>query len=96
MYDYVEDMVRLKSMMLESRVTTPFGKDYGFICTCITGSTKFPMFSTTSKYLSGDGSTPIPINIRRKVSFGCSIAYQPIQEYSWLATALRPKKPKMG
>jgi len=44
--------------MLEQRVSTPCGKDYGFIC--ITGSTKFPKFSTTSEYLSGDGSTPIP------------------------------------
>jgi hypothetical protein len=35
-------MVRFKSIMLESRVTTPFGKDYGFICTCNKGSTKFP------------------------------------------------------
>ena len=78
----IEYMVRLRSIMLESRVNMPYGKDYGFICTCITGSTKFPKFSTTSEYLLGDGSTPIPINIRRKVSFGCSIAYQPIQEYS--------------
>ena len=51
----------VKSTMLQSRVTTPFDKDYGFFCTCITGSTKFPKFSTTSEYLSGDGSTPIPI-----------------------------------
>jgi len=46
--------------MLEQRVSTPCGKDCGFICTCITDSTKFPKFSTTSEYLSGDGSTPIP------------------------------------
>jgi len=50
MHDYVENMVRLKSMMLESRVPTLLGKDYGFNCTCITGSTKFPKSTTTSKY----------------------------------------------
>ena len=54
-------MVKLRSIMLESRVHAPFGKDYDFKCTCITGSTKFPKFSITSEYLSGDGSTPIPI-----------------------------------
>jgi len=41
----LKNMVWFKSMMLESRVTTPFGKDYGFICTCITGSTKFPNYN---------------------------------------------------
>ena len=56
-----ENMAKLRSIMLDSRVHAPFGKDYGFKCTCITGSTKFPNFSTTSEYLSGDGSTPIPI-----------------------------------
>ncbi|KEH37811.1 hypothetical protein MTR_2g047978 [Medicago truncatula] len=35
----------VKSTMLESRVTTSFGKDYGFICTCITSSTKFPNYN---------------------------------------------------
>jgi hypothetical protein len=40
-----ENMVRIRSMMLESRVTTPFGKDYGFKYTCITGSTKFPNYN---------------------------------------------------
>ncbi|AES97632.1 hypothetical protein MTR_5g057340 [Medicago truncatula] len=47
--------------MLESKVTTSFGKDYGLKCSCITVSTKFPKSLTTSEYLSGDGSTPIPI-----------------------------------
>jgi len=36
----------VKSIMLESRVNTSFGKDYGFTCTCITGSTKFPNSTT--------------------------------------------------
>jgi len=40
----------VKSIMLESRVNTPFGKDYGFTCTCITGSTKFSNSTTTSIY----------------------------------------------
>jgi len=34
--------VRLSSQCWSLRVTTPFGKDYGFTCTCITGSTKVP------------------------------------------------------
>jgi len=56
MHDYVENMVRL---MLESRVTTPFGTGYGFICTCITGSTKFPK-SNPLRILLGGGTTPGP------------------------------------
>ncbi|KEH17614.1 hypothetical protein MTR_0005s0240 [Medicago truncatula] len=40
----------VKSTILESRVTTPFGKDYGFNCTCNKASTKFPKSTTTSKY----------------------------------------------
>ena len=59
MHDYVENMVRLKSMMLGSKVTTPFGKDYGFICTCITGSTMFPK-SNLLRILLGGGITPGP------------------------------------
>jgi len=47
--------------MLELRVTTPFGREYGFICTCNKGSIKVPKYSTTSEYLSGDGTTPILI-----------------------------------
>jgi len=58
----IEYMVRFKSTMLELRDSAPFGKDYGFNFTCITGSTKFLKFSTTSEYVSGDGSTPIPTN----------------------------------
>jgi len=41
----------VKSTMLESRVTTPFGKDYGFICTCITGSTKFPNYNFPCEHI---------------------------------------------
>ena len=38
MHDYAKEHRingEVKSIMLESRVTTPFGKDYDFICTCI-------------------------------------------------------------
>jgi len=81
MHDYAKENRKhgvVKSIMLESRINTPFGKDYGSICTSITGSTKYPKFSTTFEYLSGDGSTPIPT----------------IQEYSRLTTTLRPKRPR--
>jgi len=44
-----ENMVGSKSKMLEPRVNMSFGEDYGFICTCITGSIKFPKSATTSK-----------------------------------------------
>jgi len=63
MHDYAKEhrihgVVR--SIMLELRVTMPFGKDYGFSCTCNKGSAKYPKFSTTSEYLLVDGSTPTP------------------------------------
>jgi len=47
----IENMTRLRSTMLELRVNTPFGKDYGFICTCITGSTKFPNSNSPYEYI---------------------------------------------
>jgi len=52
MHDYAKEHRihgEIKSTMLESRVTTPFGKDYGFICTCITGSPKFPNYNYPHK-----------------------------------------------
>jgi len=49
----------VKSKMLEPMVNTPFGKDYGFICTCITGSTKFPK-STPLRILLDTETTPGP------------------------------------
>jgi len=62
MHDYDKEQrkhgVRLKFYNI-GVVTTPFGEDYGFIRTCNKGSIKFSKFSTTSEYLSGDGSTPI-------------------------------------
>jgi len=45
MHDYAEEYREhgvVKSIMLELRVNTPFGKDYGFNCTCNKGSTKIP------------------------------------------------------
>jgi len=55
----------VKSEMLESRVTTSFGKDYGFIFTCVTGSTKFPK-SSPLQILLDDGTTPGPTMFVRK------------------------------
>ena len=63
----IEYMVRFKSTMLELRVNTPFGKEYGFICTCITGSTKFPNsnpFLNISVYKNASS----PIKFTRKSS----------------------------
>ena len=63
-------MVRLSSTMLESRVTTPFGKDYGFICTCIVGSTMFPKLSTAFEHCRLTGLTPGPTTFARKSRLG--------------------------
>jgi len=52
MYGYVKIQRKhgeVRFTVLELGATTPFGKDYGFMCTCITGSTKFPELSTTSE-----------------------------------------------
>ena len=54
MHDYAKEHRNgihgeVKSTMLESRVTTPFGKDYGFKCTYIMGSTKFPNYNYPHK-----------------------------------------------
>jgi len=46
--------------MLELRDSAPFGKDYGFNCTYITGSTKVPK-SNPLRILLDDGTTPGPI-----------------------------------
>jgi len=59
MHDYAEEYGEVKSIMLESRVNTPFGKDYDSSCTCITGSTKFPK-SNPLRILLDDGTTPGP------------------------------------
>jgi len=53
MHDYAKERRKhgdVKSIMLESRVNTSFGRDYGFTCTCITDSTKFPKSTTTSEF----------------------------------------------
>jgi len=41
------------------------GEDYGFICICITGSTKFPK-SNPLRILLGDGTTPGPTTFVEK------------------------------
>ena len=54
MHDYAKEhriYGEANSTMLESRVTTPFGEDYGFICTCITGSTKFPNYNYPHEHI---------------------------------------------
>ena len=77
--------------MLELRDSTPFGKDYGF------------NWLVTRVLPSSQSLQPLPNaiglqdyswsnKICRKVSFECSIAYQLIQDYSWLVTVLRPKR----
>lgn len=51
MLKYIEYMGRLISTMLVPMVKTPFGKDYGFKCTYITGSTKFPNYNFLYEYI---------------------------------------------
>jgi len=61
MHDYAKEHRKhgvVKCIILESTVTTPFGEDYGFICTCNKGSTKFPKFSTTSNIYRVTGVLP--------------------------------------
>ena len=97
MYDYAKEHRKhgeVKSIMWESRVNTPFGKDYGFTCTCITGSTKFPISTTPFWTLSAYSTDSRSNNVRKKVSFECSIVCQLIQDCSWLVTALHPKRPR--
>ncbi|KEH17057.1 hypothetical protein MTR_0048s0020 [Medicago truncatula] len=59
-------MVRVSSTMLESRVTTPFGKDYGFKCTCITGSTKVPKVLDHFRILSDTEKNSVQQRSRKK------------------------------
>jgi len=62
MHDYAKEHRKhgeVKSTVLEFRVNTTFGKDYGFICTCITGSTKF-LKSNPLRILLDYGTTPGP------------------------------------
>jgi len=73
MHDYAKEYRKhgeIKSNMMESTVTTPFGKDYGFNCVCNKGSIMVPKFSTTFEYLSGDGTTPISIVFVEKSRLG--------------------------
>jgi len=68
MHDYAKVYRKhgvIKSIMLEPRVNTPFGEDYGPNYTCITGSTKFPKFNPL-RILLDDGTTPGPTTFVRK------------------------------
>jgi len=71
MYDYATKTVKLglrfKSMMVESMVRVlPHGRDYGFTCTCIMDSTKFPKSLTPSGYYWVTGLIPGPTIFVRK------------------------------
>jgi len=92
MHDNAEEHGEVKYIILEPRVSTPYGKDYGSICICITGSTKFPKSTTLFWTLSAYRTDSRSNNVHKKVSFECSIACQLIQDCSWLVTALRPKR----
>ena len=62
MHDYVKERRKhgeVRSIMMESRVNTLYGKDYGFKCTCITGSTKFPKSLTPFGYHRITGQHPV-------------------------------------
>ena len=63
----------VKSNMMESRINTPFRKDYGFTSTCNKGSTKVPKVQPPMNFIGGRDNTRSN-NVRRKVSFECSIA----------------------
>ena len=56
------------------------------------GSTKFQKSLTHPKYRKVTRLNSWPHNTCKWVSFECSIAYQPVQDYSRLITALRPKR----
>jgi len=70
MHDYAKEHIKygeVKSIMLESRVNMPFGKDYGFNCTCNKGSTKF-LNSNPLLNISVYRNAPSPIPFTRKSS----------------------------
>jgi len=54
----------VKSNLMGSRVTTSFGKDYGFICTCNKGSTKVPKLQPPLNFIGWRGNTRSN-NVRR-------------------------------
>ncbi|KEH33569.1 hypothetical protein MTR_3g047175 [Medicago truncatula] len=63
-FENCEDIAKVH--MLESRVTTPFGKDYGFKCTCITGSAKVPKVLNHFRIFSDTEKTPGPTTFVEK------------------------------
>ena len=67
MHDYAKEHGKhdeVKSNMMELRVNTPFGKDYGFISTCNKGSTKLPKVQPPSNFIGWRDNTRSN-NIRR-------------------------------
>jgi len=61
MHDYAKEHRKhgeVKSNMMESRLNMPFGNDYGFICICNKGSTKFPK-SNPSEFYWMTGQHPV-------------------------------------
>ena len=60
MHDYAENMARLRYDGVKGK-NHPHGKNYGLICTCITGSTKFPKLSTVFWILPAYKTTLGPI-----------------------------------
>jgi len=52
--------------MIESRVSASYDRDYGFICTCITDSTKFRKSLTPFGHYRVAGLTPGPTIFVRK------------------------------
>jgi len=73
MYDYAKEHRihgEVKSIMLDSKVNMPYGKNYGFICTCITGSTKFPKYSSPFGHCRLTRLTLGPTTFARKSCLG--------------------------
>ena len=76
MHDYVDKHGEVKSIMLELRVNTLF------VRTKVSHVPVSRVLISSQSYqplleVIGHGITSDSNNVRRKVSFGCSIAYQP-------------------
>jgi len=69
MHDYAKEHRihgEVKSTMLESKVTTPFGKDYGFQMYLYHGFYQVPRVVNHFRTLSGYGNTSDPIMFVRR------------------------------
>ncbi|GAU45396.1 hypothetical protein TSUD_134130 [Trifolium subterraneum] len=60
----------------KEEVKTPTWYVLRFICTCITGSNKFPKSSTVFRTSSAYGTNSRSNNILKTISFECSLAYR--------------------